>query len=187
MKYATLGTVQAGRLRIVDRQAFETAFASWPDGAVWATFESAMVFRSPLQNRHWHAAIVQPLARHCGVSPRHMHEALKILYLPESVPIRRADGSVLKTVTIGGTTTTLSRGESANMTDRATELLRVVSPADVASRADDDVSHFIPYDAPALGGDQFRALCGVLTFGRQHDYRPTCTDCAAKLADESTP
>ena len=182
MKYATLGHVKAGRMQLADRQAFDTAFASWPDGAVWATFESAMVFRSTLQNKYWHAAIVQPLAKHCGVEPRHMHEALKILYLPVPVPIRRADGSVLKTITIGGSTTRLSRRESANMTDRASELNRAVVPYPAASA----ITHFVDWDARKLG-DQRRAVCGALVLDSQHATEPLCPECAARLADESTP
>jgi hypothetical protein len=185
VKYTALGQVAGGRFKMADRAAFDAAFATWPDGPAWATFESAMVFRSALQNKYWHAAIVGPLAQHCGVSPRAMHDALKILLLPEAVVLRRADASVIKTITIGGSTAKLTRREAANLLDRAGALMRAI-PLDLARDAANE-THFIPYDAPPLGRGDARALCGALTNVRRHDVEPTCRECMAKLADESTP
>lgn len=122
MKYETLLDVVNGRLLPKDRRAFNAAFASWPDGPVRATFQSEMVFRSPGQNRFWHAAIVRPLAEHCGVSPRAMHSALTVLFLPETVVVAATDGEELARVVVGGSTGQLTRNEAANLIERAVTL-----------------------------------------------------------------
>lgn len=187
MKYETLLDVVNGRLVPKDRQAFNLSFANWPDGPVRATFQSAMVFRSPGQNRFWHAAIVRPLAEHCGVSPRAMHDALTILFLPETVVVATKDGMELYRVTVGGATGQLTRNEASNIIDRGVALAECI-PLDVGPRPRDlDVrTHFIPWDSPTIGRQQ-RALCGELVRSGRHANDPTCPDCRGRLADTSSP
>lgn len=124
MKYETSLQVVNGRLvwNATERQKFFSSFANWPDGPVRATFQSDMVFRSPGQNRFWHAAIVRPLADHCGVSPRAMHAALTALFLPETVVVAATDGEELARVVVGGSTGQLTRNEAANIIERAITL-----------------------------------------------------------------
>jgi hypothetical protein len=183
MKYETGGIVTGGKLRLRDRQGFETAFTSWPDCDVYATFESANVFRSAQQNAYYHGAVVHALARHCHVSPRQMHEALKVRLLPEHVVIPRLDGSPLDTITIGGSTRTLTRREAANMIDRAVAIMLAIGLELTDMPA---VSHYVPYDSPKVGRHQ-RALCGTLARKSEHDNEPTCADCRARLAEDTGP
>jgi hypothetical protein len=182
MTFETTGEVVGGKLKVRDRQQFETAFASWADGPVLIRIDRANVFRSEAQNRLWHAAIVVPLAAHCGVTPRQMHEALKVHLLPEVVRIPGRDGATLATITIGGSTTQLTRREAANLIDRAILVGRTLGLELDAPRA--EVSHYIPFDAPPIG-KRVRALCGELVNPSHHHYEPTCDACAAALRDDT--
>ena len=123
MIYQAMGIVADGVCRLVDRDAFAAAFAAWPDGDVYATFTSATALRSRQQNAYWHAAIVRPLAAHCKVTARQMHDALTVKLLPDVVMLRDADGSITESVTIGGSTSTLTPNEAANLIDRGDALV----------------------------------------------------------------
>lgn len=185
MTFETTGEVVGGKLKVRDRQSFETAFAAWPDGPVRLRIEAAHVFRSDAQNRLWHAAIVVPLAAHCGVTPRQMHEALKVHLLPEVVRLPGRDGATLAQITIGGSTTQLTRHEAANLIDRAINVGRALGLDLADARPTTRVTHFVPHDAPVLLRRQARALCGELVALAQHDADPTCAACAAALRDDT--
>lgn len=179
-----MGEVIGGRFRMRNFDAFNESFLKWPDGDVWVLFESAHVLRSTGQNKYWHANVVRPLAAHSRVAPRAMHEALKIRLLPEVVVIPGADGTTpLDTITIGGSTATLTRHEAANVIDRG---VAIVLACGLTLGETAPITHFIPWDAPPIGR-QRRALCGALTRPGEHNAHPTCRECIERLADDTGP
>jgi hypothetical protein len=177
MVYEGLAEIRGGVLRMRDRQRFESTFAGWSDGVVVVRVDSANIFRSPAQNKLWHAAIVAPLAAHCGVTPRQMHEALKVHLLPEVVTIPN-----VATITIGGSTTQLTRHEAGNLIDRAINVGRAAGiDLGVVQAA---ITHFVPFDAPPIGRNAARAICGALVPVSLHAVEPSCEVCAAALAED---
>jgi hypothetical protein len=170
MKYASMGVVKGGAFHMRDRDAFLAAFKAWPDGDVWASFEAAITFRTREQNRYWHAAIVRPLAAHCHVTPRQMHEALKVKLLPETITILDRDRLVLDAIDIGGTTTTLSQSEAANLIDRGDA---IVVAAGVPPRAPEDAPPAAPQPAAAPVG----AVCPSGTRHWWYWIRPNVQQC----------
>lgn len=49
------------------------------------------------------------------------------------------------------------------------------------------MSHFIPVEARPIGRNRYRAECGAVCDGSEHDSAPTCPDCARALKeDEAT-
>jgi hypothetical protein len=42
-------------------------------------------------------------------------------------------------------------------------------------------THWIDYDAPAVGRGRYRALCGRLVPESSHAVSPTCPDCATAI------
>ena len=180
VKYDALGIVAGGTLRLQNRPAFDAAFAGWPDGPVWASFETAAVLRSPAQNRYWHGVIVKAFSAHCHVGPRQMHDALTVLLLPHRVFIPDLQWHPLHEITIGAETSRLTRVEATNLIERALALAASI-PITINERppAGED-THFIPHDSPQLRRQQ-RAMCGALVSVHAHAGAPTCEACAAQL------
>ena len=47
------------------------------------------------------------------------------------------------------------------------------------------MSHFIEYDAPSLGRDRVRALCGEHVHTSEYSAVPTCKDCQVYLREDA--
>ena len=45
------------------------------------------------------------------------------------------------------------------------------------------ISHFVAFDAPPVGRQSVRALCGEVVHQTAHANTPTCPVCTARLAE----
>jgi hypothetical protein len=107
--FETTGRVERGKLKLRNRQAFETAFKTWRDGEVIVRIERRHAARSLAQNAYYWGVAVHLLSEHTGYTPDEMHEFLKMKFLPKKLAVQDKNGEVQGEFVIGGTTTALNK------------------------------------------------------------------------------
>jgi hypothetical protein len=110
-EYIANATVQAGKLHIRNRRAFDLALGSMPDGCeLLVTVERVRATRSQAQNRWYWGVIVKAISDSTGYDPLEVHELLKEKFLPKTLALPDKHG-VADEFVIGGSTAKLNKLE----------------------------------------------------------------------------
>lgn len=130
--YVTTARMQAGKLKVRNRQALKRTLATWKDGEYIVRIERAHATRSLQANAFYWGVVVELLAEHTGYTPDEIHEVLKAKFLPKRLAVCDGNGEIRDELVIGGTTTTLDNVEFSDYISRirqwAVEDLGVVIP-----------------------------------------------------------
>jgi hypothetical protein len=110
-RYATVGTVLRGALKIRRIAEFVTAMAAFEQKPVVITVEQPHATRSPQANRYYWGVVVSMLADYFHLPPDTMHATLAHLFNADVVDLVNGEGEVLETVGLGGSTSQLNRVE----------------------------------------------------------------------------
>lgn len=74
-------TVDAGRVRFLAPERWQTAVARLNGKRVEVTIRQHRERRSDQQSRYYWGVVVAILADHCGYTPEEMHDSLKLMFL----------------------------------------------------------------------------------------------------------
>lgn len=131
--FVATGVVERGKLKIRNRAVLDSYFSTVRDCEVTVTIEKKHAIRSAQANAYYWGVALHLLSESTGYTVDELHEWAKARFLPKAIAICDAKGDIVDDVTIGGTTTTLTRLEFYEYVERlrafALEKLEIDIPA----------------------------------------------------------
>lgn len=106
------GSVQAGRLFIRNRRAFDQQIAQFKEGSeveVEVTIRRAS--RSLNQNAWYWGVIVEAISDHTGYTADEIHELLKAKFIPKRLAVLAGNGDIVDEFVMGGSTRKMNTAE----------------------------------------------------------------------------
>lgn len=109
-EYTASASVQRGQLKVRNREAFEKATATFPDGEYSVTVQLKRATRSEQQNRYYWSVVLRLVAEHTGYSADDLHEYFKKRFNSKRVVfVDKETGEVKDDDAIGQSTTKLNK------------------------------------------------------------------------------